>query len=177
MTIGHIVKLTNKEKGDKYKEWLQLIIEPPFMGRLSATMFENKNKNKDNEPDFFLYENISKRGDKDKFEGKTFKVRQIGAVWRRVSKDGKTNFLALSIDTPLVYGGRFNFSAFETKVPPETNAENYFWLYDCVWKPYKPSGNNSSFYTSNDYAEPLSYTSNPKGGEIPVYVENSWEHT
>jgi len=176
MTIGHIVKLTNKEKGENYKEWLQLIIEPPFMGRLSTTMFENKNKNKDNEPDFFLYENITKRGDKDKFGGFTFKARQIGAVWRRVSKDGKTNFLALSIDTPLVYGGKFNFSAFQSKAVDEAVEQEHFWLYDCVWKPYKANNNNSSYYNNGDYAEPVGYTKGANG-DIPVYVENSWEHT
>jgi len=176
MTIGHIVHLTNKESGEAYKEWLQLIIEPPFMGRLSATMFENKNKNKDNEPDFFLYENITKRGDKDKLGGKTFKARQIGAVWRRVSKDGKTNFLAASIDTPLVYGGKFNFSAFESKAIDEANEQEHFCLYDCVWKPYKANNSSNNSYLSSDYAEPTTYTSNPNGTDIPVYVEN-WEHT
>lgn len=44
MVIGHIVNLTNKQEGENFKEWQQLIIEPPFMGRISATLVANKNK-------------------------------------------------------------------------------------------------------------------------------------
>lgn len=179
MTIGHIVQMTNKEEGENFKEWQQLIIEPPFMGRISATLFENKHKKNVNEPDFILYENITKRGDKEKFNNKTFKPRSIGGIWRRTSKDGKTNFLAGSIDTPMVYGGKFNFSLFETKVPDNGKAEDYFWTYDAVWNPFKPNNNNNSnSYSHSDYAEPSSYTPGPSGKEIPVYVENdsTWEY-
>lgn len=179
MTIGHIVQMTNKEEGENFKEWQQLIIEPPFMGRISATLFENKHKKNVNEPDFILYENITKRGDKEKFNNKTFKPRSIGGIWRRTSKDGKTNFLAGSIDTPIVYGGKFNFSLFETKVPDNGKAEDYFWTYDAVWNPFKPNNNNNSnSYSYSDYAEPSSYTPGPSGKEIPVYVENdsTWEY-
>lgn len=179
MTIGHIVQMTNKEEGENFKEWQQLIIEPPFMGRISATLFENKHKKNVNEPDFILYENITKRGDKEKFNNKTFKPRSIGGIWRRTSKDGKTNFLAGSIDTPMVYGGKFNFSLFETKVPDNGKAEDYFWTYDAVWNPFKPNNNNNSnSYSHSDYAEPSSYTPGPSGKEIPVYIENdsTWEY-
>ena len=179
MTIGHIVQMTNKEEGENFKEWQQLIIEPPFMGRISATLFENKHKKNVNEPDFILYENITKRGDKEKFNNKIFKPRSIGGIWRRTSKDGKTNFLAGSIDTPMVYGGKFNFSLFETKVPDNGKAEDYFWTYDAVWNPFKPNNNNNSnSYSHSDYAEPSSYTPGPSGKEIPVYVENdsAWEY-
>lgn len=179
MTIGHIVQMTNKEEGENFKEWQQLIIEPPFMGRISATLFENKHKKNVNEPDFILYENITKRGDKEKFNNKIFKPRSIGGIWRRTSKDGKTNFLAGSIDTPMVYGGKFNFSLFETKVPDNGKAEDYFWTYDAVWNPFKPNNNNNSnSYSHSDYAEPSSYTPGPSGKEIPVYVENdsTWEY-
>lgn len=171
MTIGHVVKLTNKEEGSDYREWQQLIIKPPFMERMSATLVENRSKKNNNEPDFLLFENITQRGDKERFNGKTFNARQVGAVWRRVSRDGKTNFLAGSIDTPLVYGGRFNFSLFETKIPEGKNPEDYFWLYDAVWNPYTKT-NNSYSNSNNDYAEPTGYTSSPTGNNIPVYVEN-----
>ena len=126
-----------------------------------------------------IYENITKRGDKEKFNNKTFKPRSIGGIWRRTSKDGKTNFLAGSIDTPMVYGGKFNFSLFETKVPDNGKAEDYFWTYDAVWNPFKPNNNNNSnSYSHSDYAEPSSYTTGPSGKEIPVYVENdsTWEY-
>lgn len=179
MTIGHIVQMTNKEEGENFKEWQQLIIEPPFMGRISATLFENKHKKNVNEPDFILYENITKRGDKEKFNNKIFKPRSIGGIWRRTSKDGKTNFLAGSIDTPMVYGGKFNFSLFETKVPDNGKAEDYFWTYDAVWNPFKPNNNNNSnSYSHSDYVEPSSYTPGPSGKEIPVYVKNdsTWEY-
>ena len=79
----------------------------------------------------------------------------------------------------MVYGGKFNFSLFETKVPDNGKAEDYFWTYDAVWNPFKPNNNNNSnSYSHSDYAEPSSYTTGPSGKEIPVYVENdsTWEY-
>lgn len=182
MLIGHLVPMNNGEQGEGFREWQQLIIEPVGMGRISATMVENRNKSKENEPDFILWENISKRGDKEKFGGKTFKPRQIGGIWRRTSRDRNTNFLAASIDTPLVYGGKFNFSLFATKVPEGQNPEDYFWTYDAIWSPYKKENNNSSNNSSNDYAAPETYTHGPNG-EIPVHFQENgttpfddWEH-
>ena len=172
MTIGHIVGMTNKKEGEEFREWQQLIIEIPFMGRISATLVENRNKKNPNEPDFTLFENITKRGDKEKFNGKTFKPRSIGGIWRKISKDGRTNFLAGSIDTPIVYGGKFNFSAFETRIPENANVEDYFWSYDVAWNPYKKEQNSNNNYSHNDYAEPTGYTSGPQGKEIPVYVDS-----
>ena len=171
MVIGHIVNLTNKQEGENFKEWQQLIREPPFMGRVSATLVANKNKKNSNEPDFHLYENITKRGDKEKFNDKTFKPRAIGAIWRRVSKNGQTNFLAGSIDTPMVYGGKFNFSLFETKIPDNANADDYFWTYDAVWNPFKKENTSNNYNNSYDYAEPTTYTQGPNGN-IPVYSED-----
>ncbi len=171
MNIGHVVTITNKQEGADFKEWQQLIIEPPFMGRISATLVENRSKKNVNEPDFHLYENITKRGDKEKFNGKTFKPRAIGAIWRRISKNGQTNFLAGSIDTPMVYGGKFNFSLFETKIPENANAEDYFWTYDVVWNPYKKENTSNNYSNSYDYAEPAGYTQGPNGN-IPVYAED-----
>lgn len=179
MNIGHIVLMNNGATGAEYKEWNQLIIEPVGMGRISATMVENKNKRKENEPDFILWENVTKRGDKEKFGGKTFKPRQIGGVWRKVASGSGMNFLAASIDTPLLYGGKLSFSLFETKVPEGQNPEDYFWSYDAVWQPFKKENNSNSRYSqTNDYAEPTTYTPNPNGGTIPVYNEaDAYEYT
>lgn len=179
MNIGHLVPMTNGEQGENFREWQQLIIEPVGMGRISATMVENKNKRKDTEPDYILWENITKRGDKEKFNGKTFKPRQIGGVWKKIAGTSGISFLAASIDTPLLYGGKLSFSLFETKVPEGQNPEDYFWTYDAVWQPYKKdnANNNNRYSASNDYAEPTTYTSNPNGGTIPVYNEaDDWEH-
>ena len=179
MNIGHIVPMTNGESGENFREWVQLIIEPVGMGRISATMVENKNKRKDTEPDFILWENVTKRGDKEKFGGKTFKPRQIGGVWRKVASGSGMNFLAASIDTPLLYGGKLSFSLFETKVPEGQNPEDYFWSYDAVWQPFKKENNNNNRYSqTSDYAEPTTYTLNPNGGTIPVYNEtDAYEYT
>ena len=178
MNIGHLVPMTNGEAGENFREWQQLIIEPVGMGRISATMVENKNKRKENEPDFILWENVTKRGDKEKFNGKTFKPRQIGGVWKKVASGSGISFLAASIDTPLLYGGKLSFSLFETKVPEGQNPEDYFWSYDAVWTPFKKENNNNNRYSqTNDYAEPTTYTPNPNGGTIPVYNEaDDWEH-
>jgi uncharacterized protein (DUF736 family) len=149
MIIGHLVPLNNKKEGREYKEWLQLIIEPPFMGRLSATMIMNENKKPNsNEPDFVFYENITKRGDKEKFNGKTFRSRIIGGAWKTISKDGKTEYLKASIDTPLVKDGKFSFSMFLSKPNANETSEDIFWLYDAVWNSYNPNKNNTSNYDS-----------------------------
>lgn len=86
MNIGHIIPMTNGESGENFKEWQQLIIEPVGMGRISATMVENRNKKKDTEPDYILWENVTKRGDKEKFNGKTFKPRQIGEYGKKLQE-------------------------------------------------------------------------------------------
>lgn len=88
-----------------------------------------------------------------------------------MSKNGQTNFLAGSIDTPMVYGGKFNFSLFETKIPDNAKAEDYFWTYDAVWNPFKKENTSNNYNNSYDYAEPTTYTQGPNGN-IPVYSED-----
>lgn len=170
MLIGHIVLMVNKNDKGEIIQYQQLVLEILGLNRISVTLFENKNKKNENEPDFTLYQNITKKGDKEKFAGKSFKPRTIGGLWRRVSKDGKTNFLAGSIESPLFENGKMHFSCFETKIPENANAEDYFWTYDVVWNPIKKDSSTS--YNNYDYAIPATYTQSSNGKNIPVYVED-----
>ena len=173
MTVGHIVFMNNKKEGSEYKEWLQLYIEPPFMGRISATMVENKNKKPNSkEPDFVFYENITKRGDREKFGGKAFRSRIIGQAWRSITKDRTVEFLTASIDTPLVQYGKFKFSLFEAKANVNETIDDVFWLYDAVWNPYNPNANNNNY--NNESSAPAAYTSGPNG-KIPLSYDD-YEH-
>lgn len=56
-------------------------------------LVENRSKKNVNEPDFHLYENITK-GDKEKFNGKTFKPRTIDCNLEKNIKKWTNNFLA-----------------------------------------------------------------------------------
>ena len=70
-----------------------------------------------------------------------------------------------------INSGKFNFSLFETKIPENAKAEDYFWTYDVVWNPYKPANTSNNYSNSYDYAEPAGYTQGPNGN-IPVYTED-----
>ncbi len=170
MNIGYLVPMNNGKEGEEFKQWLQLIIQPVGMDRITCTFHKNQNKQNDKSPDYIMYESIQRRGDIEKF-GKPFRTRSIGTGFKKTSKDGETEFISCTIETPLVYGGKLYFSLFEAKPNEGEKQEDVFWLYDAVWQPYQKS-NNSNYNSNNDnYAAPTMYTSNPNGGTIPVSVE------
>lgn len=171
MTIGHLVPMNNGKEGDELKRWLQLIVQPVGMSRISCTFYENKNKQNDKAPDYILYESIQRKGDLEKFGGKPFRTRSIGGGYKKTSSSG-FDYISCSLETPLVYGGKINFSLFPAKPYENESPEDVFWLYDAVWQPYKKQ-NNNNYNNGGGYAEPSTYTSNPNGGDIPVTIENA----
>ena len=164
MNIGAVKGRNNGKDGAERKEWFDLIIRPPFVPSMTLSMHKNKNRIKDSEPEYKIWYNYNRKGE-------AFRGVEIGAIWRKVSKDGKTTYFNGFIESPAFASGKLNITLFETKVFKNDDPSKIDWLYDVNWQ--APKTNNSNSYNQSSYAEPVSYTSNNQGGEIPVYVENA----
>lgn len=162
MNIGAVKHKTNGKEGDERKEWFELIIRPPFMDSHTFSMHKNTRKQRDSEPDYKIWTNYNRKGEK-------FRGIEVGAVWKKKSRDGNTTFLSASIESPAFASGKINVTLFETKVFEGESAADIDWIYDVVWKPQTNNQSNSN-YGGN--TEPHSYTQGPSGNQIPVHVEN-----
>ncbi len=140
MNIGVIVKnsrTVQKDGADVKQEWLEMIVRPPFVPSCTLSVHPNKNKKHDGEPDYNLWFNFSRKGE-------SFRGTKVGALWRKHSKDGKTEYFSGHIENPLVYGGKLYVSVFKAKPMTHEKAEDINWLYDVIWQPPKGGSNNQN---------------------------------
>ena len=166
MNIGYVKHKSNGIEGEGRKEWFELGIRPPFMASATFSMHKNTRKQKDSEPDYKIWTNYNRKGEH-------FRGVEVGALWKKVSRDGKTNYFTGKIETPAVANGVLNITLFETKVFENDTAADIDWIYDVNWKPQSNNNSNASYGTGG-YTEPTTYTSNPNGGDdIPIHVESS----
>ncbi len=165
MNIGVITQnsRTITRDGEEVKqEWLEMAVRPVFMESATLSVHANKNKKNQNEPDYNLWYNFSRKGEK-------FRGAKVGAMWRKTSKDGKTEYFSGHIENPLVYGGKMYISAFKAKPMGNEKAENINWLYDVVWQPPKGGGNqNQNNYNGGGYVPETDYSQadNSGGGNM-----------
>ena len=160
MNIGVIVqnsRMVHKDGADIKQEWLEMLIRAPFMASGTFSVHPNKAKQKNTEPDYNLWHNFSRKGE-------SFRGTKVGALWKKVSKDGKTEYFDGHIENPTVYGGKMYVSIFKAKPLQGENAEDINWLYDVIWQP--PKGNSQSNSSGNyggGYTPPVEY-GNTQGG-------------
>ncbi len=161
MNIGVIVQCsrTVEKDGEKVKqEWLDMMVRPPFMQSATLSVHQNKNKKKPSEPDFNLWYNFSRKGE-------NFRGAKVGAMWRKTSQDGKTEYFSGHIENPLVYGGKMYITAFKAKPMQHEKAEDINWIYDVIWQP--PKGNNNQSQ-QNTYAAPVDYSPQDANNSEPT---------
>jgi uncharacterized protein (DUF736 family) len=161
MNIGYVKHKSNGVEGEGRKEWFELGIRPPFMQSATFSMHKNKNKTKATEPDYKIWTNYNRKGE-------NFRGVEVGALWKKVQRDGVTPYFAGHIETPAVGTGKLYISLFETKLFQGEKAADIDWIYDVNWQPYSGGSNNQS---TGGYTEPTAYTSSAHGGDIPIYDE------
>ena len=164
MNIGYVKHKTNGMTGAERKEWFELGIRPPFMESATFSMHKNNDKKNSNEPDYTIWTNYNRKGE-------SFRGVKVGGLWRKVQKDGKTQYFTGVIESPAFATGKLNITLFETKVFENEKAADIDWIYDVNWQPYQGNQNSNS---TGGYTEPVAYASNPNGGaDIPVHMENA----
>lgn len=164
MNIGYVKHKTNGMTGAERKEWFELGIRPPFMESATFSMHKNNDKKNSNEPDYTIWTNYNRKGE-------SFRGVKVGGLWRKVQKDGKTQYFTGVIESPAFATGKLNITLFETKVFENEKAADIDWIYDVNWQPYQGNSNSSS---TGGYTEPVAYASNPNGGaDIPVHMEDA----
>lgn len=123
MNIGYFKRKSYKNADGADVGYVGGVIVIPFLRPLEVVMLspstEDKKKNKDF-PDFQLALQKAKG-----YEGQ----RQIvGALWRRQSKDGMTNYISGFIETPAVPGYKIYIALFNAGEKAKEDV-----LYDVVW--------------------------------------------
>jgi len=141
MKIGHVSKKSYKA-GEEVKSYLEMIIRPPFMESATFTVSANKEKLNPNEPDFMIWYNFNRKGEK-------YPSTKVGALWNKTSDKG-TEYKNGSIECPAVQGGKLSISVFAAKVKEGEAVE---WSHDVLWSPPLAS-NNSNGYSDGGYAAP-----------------------
>lgn len=158
--IGYVKHKNNGKDGAERKEWFELGIRPPFMESATFSMHKNKDKRNSNEPDYTIWTNYNRKGEK-------FRGVKVGGFWKKVQRDGVTPYFTGVIESPAFVNGKLNITLFETKVFKDEVAADIDWIYDVNWQPSQGSNQNTGGYT-----EPVAYASNPNGGaDIPVHIE------
>lgn len=164
MNIGAVKFKTNGLDGEARREWYELIIRPPFVQSATFSVHPNKNKSKDSEPDYKIWSNYNRKGEH-------FRGVEVGALWKKLSKDRKTSYLNGFVESPAFANGKLNITLFETKKFDNEDASKIDWLYDVNWQPPRGNYGQSSGYDNTGHTEPTMYTPSSNGNEIPVYVE------
>ena len=123
MNIGYFKRKSYKNADGADVGYVGGVVAIPFLRPLEVVMLspsaEDKKKNKDF-PDFQLALQKAKG-----YEGQ----RQIvGALWRRQSKDGMTNYISGFIETPAVPGYKIYIALFNAGEKAKEDV-----LYDVVW--------------------------------------------
>lgn len=158
MTIGHVII---EYIGEEKKRHLKLVVRPPMMESGTFSIYPNSNKEKENEPDWYIWFNFNRQHDKVKFPS-----TQAGALWNRVGKQSGNRYFGGYIETPGVQGGKMYISIVEAKKEGETLP----YSHNVLWS--APSENRESESPSYDggYAAPA-----PRS--IPVTVQNAQGQT
>jgi len=152
MNIGVIVqnsRLVQKDGVETKQEWLEMILRPPMMQSSTFSVHPNNNKKNQNEPDYNLWYNFSRKGEK-------FRGTKVGGLWRKKSKDGNTEYFSGNIENPLVHGGKMYVTVFKAKPLPNEKAEDINWLYDVIYQPPK-GGVSSQGNSMGGYVPPVEY--------------------
>lgn len=152
MTIGHVI---TEYIGEEKKRHLKLVVRPPLMESGTFSIYPNSKKEKENEPDWYVWFNYTRTNDKVKFPS-----TQIGALWNRVGKHSGNKYFGGYIETPVAQGGKLYISIVEAK----KEGEILPYSHNVLWSaPKEDSDDNSNNY--GGYAAP-SY------GNIPVTVKD-----
>ena len=129
---------------DKEVKWLECYIMAPGMVPFSVKMSENKNKQNENSPDYFLYK-------RNKFnKNVSFRESKIGSLWikQREVEDGYEKFMA-----GMMLLGTEEVSIMVFKAKPLYEGEKLNYLYDVVIIPnddFKNEKNNETDYSSGE---------------------------
>ena len=159
--IGAVKVRDNGKEGAEFRQWFELIVRPPFMQGMSFSMHKNEKKT-DSEPDYNIWYNYNRKSEK-------FRGVSVGGVWKKKSKDGKTDYFSGSIESPIFPSGKLNFSMFETKVFKNEEAKDIDWIYDVIYQAPRTQRDNNSY--GGGYTEPHSYTQGANGSQIPIHYE------
>ena len=149
MNIGVITqnsRTVKKDGEDVQQQWLEMAIRPPFMSSATFSVHPN-NKTKDNEPDYNIWYNFSRKGE-------NYRGTKVGSLWKKKSKDGKTEYFSGHIENPIVANGKMYITVFKAKPMGNEKAEDINWIYDVIWQPYQANNNNNQ---SNGYTPPVQY--------------------
>ena len=126
MDIGIIKKIVYTPKGsNEQKSFLEMSLRPPLMSSSTFMIVPNRDKQKDNEPDFNILYNFSRRGE-------NYKPTKVGAIWNKTSKDGQTQYKDGYIEQPLMVTGKFYISIFTAKAK---DGETLQHTHNVIWSP------------------------------------------
>ena len=123
MQIGFVTQETIKD-GDKEVAWLKMTIRTPFLRQQDFKLSKNNNKQKDNEPDYFIYVFINGKGE-------SFRSLKVGAAWIKTGKESGEPYLSANIEAPSLPNGKIYLAI--TKAKPLFEGEKITWLYDVLW--------------------------------------------
>lgn len=144
MKVGHISKKSFK-RGEESVSYLEMILRVPMMESATFTVASNKDKSKENAPDFNIFFSINRKGD-------SYPSALVGALWNRVSDSG-VEYKSGYIETPAVTTGKMYIAVFATKVEEGVQKS---YSHDVIWS--APQQRDESSYTENSYAQPSNST-------------------
>lgn len=135
MNIGIVKKnkynVIDSAGNSQPKEYLEMIIDLPFVGRDNFTISVNKKKDSDNKPDYNIYRSFNRKGEK-------YRGQKVGSIWNKLSDTG-IPYKNGHIEMPLFENGRMSISIFESKPMEHETQEQITWTHDVIWTPYRPN--------------------------------------
>ena len=132
--------------GKKNQAYLEMSIRPPFMTSATFTITLNKDKTKENAPDYHINYSYNRRGE-------NYDRVRVGALWNDVSEAGN-EYKRGHIESPMFPNGKMYIAVVEARqiegMPPPTQSHNVLWS--------PPRADSSEIQNSNGYNQtPQSY--------------------
>jgi uncharacterized protein (DUF736 family) len=152
MTIGNVVQKSFESNG-KVVKYIEMIIRPPFMNSATFTISENKNKDKESAPDYFINYSYNRKNE-------TFRRVRVGSLWNKVSDNG-VQYKSGYIETPAVSTGKLYITLFKAK-QFENEAQAPNWLYDVIYQaPQTKKEIPVNTYQNGEYQSTTNYEPTP----------------
>lgn len=163
MKIGQIITEYIPQENAPAKRNIYLIIRPPFMESATMMVVPNTKKNP-NEPDFSIFWNFSRKGEK-------YKSTKVGAMWNKIGQQNGTPYKDGYIESPAINGGKLYITVFEAR---SEEGEELTYSHDVMWNPPKNnSGSSQNDFAYNDGAyrapsRPLVVQRDADGNEVEI---------
>lgn len=158
MTIGHVI---TEYYGEDNKRHLRMVIRPPMMESGTFSVHPNTQKEKENEPDFNIWFNYNRKGEK-------FPSTKVGALWNKVSDRTGNKYKDGYIETPSAMGGKLYIAVVDAKAKEGESALPY--SHNVLWSPPRSNSGGGEYANDGGYAAPA-----PR--HIPVTMQNAQGET